>query len=339
MEMAPSSQPAAVDDRRRVDVRSFCEVDIELEADAITFEGSGELAMRRVRLNPPAASDLVIDIEWSGVSTGTERLLWRGNMPPFPGLAYPLVPGYEAVGRVVWADENADRIGERVFVPGARCFEDVQGLFGAAASRLVAPAARVARVSMEPPEDAILFALAATAYHALDGGEPPDLIVGHGVLGRLLARIAMALGAAPPVVWEVSPERLDGEGYAVIEPECDARADYRSIYDVSGDPGLLDELISRLKPGGEVTLAGFYADRLSFAFPPAFMKEARLRVAAEWKDKDLKAVQSLINDGSLSLRGLITHREDAVRAGAAYRSAFEDPACLKMILDWRRIHG
>jgi bacteriochlorophyllide a dehydrogenase len=29
-------------------------------------------------------------------------------------------------------------------------------------------------------------------------------------------------------------------------------------------------------------LAGFYTEPLAFAFPPAFMKEARLRVAAEW---------------------------------------------------------
>jgi myo-inositol-1(or 4)-monophosphatase len=34
----------------------------------------------------------------SGISTGTERLLWDGTMPPFPGLGYPLVPGYETVG-------------------------------------------------------------------------------------------------------------------------------------------------------------------------------------------------------------------------------------------------
>ena len=32
------------------------------------------------------------------ISTGTERLLWSGRMPPFPGMGYPLVPGYESVG-------------------------------------------------------------------------------------------------------------------------------------------------------------------------------------------------------------------------------------------------
>jgi 3-hydroxyethyl bacteriochlorophyllide a dehydrogenase len=84
-----------------------------------------------------------------------------------------------------------------------------------------------------------------------------------------------------------------------------------------------------------VVLAGFYSEPLSFAFPPAFMREARIRVAAEWREADLSAVCALAGTGRLSLDGLITHREDATRAPQAYRTAFGDPECLKMILDWR----
>ena len=107
------------------------------------------------------------------------------------------------------------------------------------------------------------------------------------------------------------------------------------ICDVSGDASLLDTLIGRLAPGGEIVLAGFYSDPLTFTFPPAFMREAKIRVAAEWQPTDLAAVKSLIDSGALSLDGLITHREDAVRAADAYRTAFGDPTCLKMVLDWR----
>jgi len=82
-------------------------------------------------------------------------------------------------------------------------------------------------------------------------------------------------------------------------------------------------------------LAGYYADRLSFAFPMAFMREARLRIAAQWQPDDLETVRRLIDDGGLSLDGLITHRAEALQADAAYRTAFGDPTCLKMILDWR----
>ena len=66
------------------------------------------------------------------------------------------------------------------------------------------------------------------------------------------------------------------------------------------------------------------------------MREARLRVAAEWREPDLAAVAAMAESGALSLDGLITHRCDASQADGAYRTAFGDPACLKMILDWRQ---
>ena len=187
-------------------------------------------------------------------------------------------------------------------------------------------------------EQGVLIALAATAYHAVAAAHssPPGLIVGHGVLGRLMARISLLLAPEPPVVWESNPARRDGAlGYAVIDPATDTRRDYRAVYDVSGDGSLLDTLIARLAPGGELVLAGFYSQPLSFAFPAAFVREARLRVAAEWREADLHAVVALIETGRLNLGGLITHVSAAHDAPAAYRTAFTDPACLKMVLDWR----
>ncbi len=63
-------------------------------------------------------------------------------------------------------------------------------------------------------------------------------------------------------------------------------------------PGCSTRLIARLRPGGEIVLAGFYSDALSFAFPPAFMREARIRVAAEWQPADLDAVRGLIESAA-----------------------------------------
>ncbi|MFC7333560.1 chlorophyll synthesis pathway protein BchC [Rhodocista pekingensis] len=303
---------------------------------AVVLEEPERLSLRQLELAPQTDDDVTVDILWSGISTGTERLLWQGRMPPFPGMGYPLVPGYESVGRVVSAGRTAGRqIGDMVFVPGARCYGEVRGLFGGAASRVVVPGARVIPVDERLGEQAVLLALAATAYHAVVGGGRPDLIIGHGVLGRLLARLAVEAGGAP-VVWETNPTRRGGaEGYTVVDPATDERRDYQAIYDVSGDSKLLDTLVGRLARGGEIVLAGFYSEPLSFTFPPAFMREARFRVAAEWRDPDLVAVKDLIDSGRLSLDGLITHRQEAKDADAAYRTAFGDPACLKMILDWR----
>jgi 3-hydroxyethyl bacteriochlorophyllide a dehydrogenase len=306
---------------------------------AVVVERPEHLVLSHLPLSPPGDDDVVVDVDWSAISTGTERLLWTGSMPPFPGMGYPLVPGYESVGRVVSARGRlGDRVGERVFVPGARCFGEVRGLFGGAASRLVVPAEKALPIDEALGETGVLMALAATAYHVTSrsGAEHPDLIVGHGVLGRLLARLALAAGAPPPVVWERDRERRKGAvGYDVVDPDCDARRDYRVICDVSGDASLLDGLFARLERGGEIVLAGFYSERLGFDFPGAFMREARIRVAAEWQPPDLRAVRTLIETGRLSLDGLITHRSSATTADAAYRTAFGDPACLKMILDWR----
>ena len=314
--------------------------DRRMNALAVVLEKPQQLVLSELALTAPTADDVVVDIEWSGISTGTERLLWLGEMPQFPGLGYPLVPGYESVGRIVEAGASSGRsVGERVFVPGARCFGEVRGLFGGAAATLVVAGSRTTPVADSLGEGAVLLALAATAQHALSAPNAvlPDLIVGHGVLGRLLARLAVAAGGAP-VVWETNAARRDGaEGYALVDPASDERRDYRSIYDVSGDSKLLDTLVMRLAPGGEIVLAGFYSAPLQFAFAPAFMREARLRVAAEWKPADLVAVTDLLASGRLSLDGLITHRVQAAHAASAYRTAFADASCLKMILDWRDV--
>ena len=148
------------------------------------------IGLDSLALKAPVAGDVVVEISHSGISTGTEKLFWSGEMPPFPGMGYPLVPGYETVGTVVETEAGSGlRVGQTVFVPGARCFGAVNGLFGGAASHLIAPAARLVPVDAALGDRACLIALAATAYHALSSIVPGkrSLIVGHGVLGRLLA--------------------------------------------------------------------------------------------------------------------------------------------------------
>ena len=314
-----------------------------ISTKAVVLEKPEHLALQDLDLSQPQDADVVVDVEWSGISTGTEKLLYTGAMPTFPGMGYPLVPGYESVGRITAAGpDSGHQVGERVFVPGARCFGEVRGLFGGAASRLVVPGQRIFKISDELGESAVLLALAATAYHAVTGGGkrdpivPPDLIVGHGVLGRLLARMTVLAEYPAPTVWDTCAERRGGaEGYRVLHPDEDTRRDYHSIYDVSGDAQILDRLIARLAPGGEVVLAGFYSQPLSFMFPPAFMREAQIRAAAEWKPADMLAVRELAESGFLPLDGLITHHADACDAQRAYRTAFGDSSCLKMVLDWR----
>lgn len=314
---------------------------LNMQTTAVLLEGAQRLSLDTIPLNDPQNGDIVVEIAHSGISTGTEKLLWTGKMPAFPGLAYPLVPGYESVGEVVEATPASGlRIGDHVFVPGANCYGEVRGLFGGAARRLVTPADRVQKIDTGFGEEGALLALAATARHVIAGlhNDLPDLIIGHGVLGRMLARLVVVAGGPAPTVWDINPDRMSGaEGYQVIHPDDDPRRDYNTICDVSGAADILNQLMGRITKGGEIILAGFYQEPLNFAFPPAFMKEARIRVAAEWTPEDLAVTRMLVEQGDLSLSGLITHRAHAADAVSAYSTAFNDADCLKMILDWSTV--
>ena len=216
-----------------------------LNSLAVVLEKPEHISLSRLSLDAPAAGDVVIETEWTGISAGTERLLFTGAMPDFPGMGYPLVPGYENVGVAVDAGrETGIEIGARVFVPGARCFGEIRGLHGGAASRLVSPASRVVRVPDWLGERSILLALAATAFHALTGSASLGgvLIVGHGVLGRLLARPRGAFGRD-------ASDRLGDGTRRALKAGWDTRwsrrtmtvaTDYQTVFDVSGDASILD---------------------------------------------------------------------------------------------------
>lgn len=313
-----------------------------MDTMAVVVEEPARVALRRLGLVPPDSGDVVVAVDYSGISMGTEKLMFNGTMPAFPGMGYPLVPGYEAVGTVVDAGATAAAmIGQTVFVPGSSKFEGARGLFGGQARHLVTAAARVIPVPAGWGEAAVLMSLLATAQHAVAGGVMPDLIIGHGVLGRLLARIALATGVEP-VVWEINDARMGGGvsgsgGYRVVRPETDERRDYRSIYDASGDHRIIDTAVTHMARGGEIVLAGFYSEPLSFNFAPAFRREARIRIATEFQPDDLARSLALVDSGRLSLAGLVTHTVPATQAATAYGRAFADPACLKMVFDWRDI--
>jgi 3-hydroxyethyl bacteriochlorophyllide a dehydrogenase len=143
------------------------------------------------------------------------------------------------------------------------------------------------------------------------------------------------------VVWETNPVRAEGAmGYDVIDPATTSAATTRHLRrqrrrlvarfaDRAPRPRRRDRA-GRLLRGAAV----------SFDFPPAFMRELRLRVAAEFKEPDLPRCKALLAEaGRLSFDGLITHRSRPPTPPTAYETAFNDPTCLKMILDWRGANG
>ena len=248
-------------------------------------------------------------------------------MPPFPGMGYPLVPGYESVGRIVAAGPDHRSPHRRdVFVPGATCYGEIRGLFGGASSRIVLPSARAMTIDPALGEKGVLMALAATAQHAIAGPVLPDLIVGHGVVGRLVARLVLAAGGAPPVVWETNPQRTGGAtGYEVSIPTTDTRRGYRCICDASGDSepaGHADHAPRRRWRNRSRRILRRSA---VVRFPDGVHEARRGSASPRNGSRPIwRRCGELIANGSLSLDGLITHRMDATQADQAYRTAFGD---------------
>ena len=306
--------------------------------EAVVFKAPGDITRRTLTLRELASDEIRVETVYSGISTGTERLLYRGEMPSFPGMGYPLVPGYESVGRIVEVGSGAEaQLDQWVFIPGANCYQEARGLFGGASQQLQTSVQRVIPLAGDPGPQMVLLALAATALHAirLAGATLPDLVVGHGVMGRLAARLTVALGGQP-MVWETHADRrFDGEGYLTRDPAYCKGQQFDCILDASGAGDQLDHWVSSLSPGGQIILAGFYSQPLSFHFVPAFLRESQFKVAAQWQPTDLQAVSEMVHDGRLSLDGLVTDLMPATHPQQAYEKAFEDFAALKVVMDWR----
>jgi 3-hydroxyethyl bacteriochlorophyllide a dehydrogenase len=258
---------------------------------------------------------VVVDIEWSGISTGTERLLWAGRMPPFPGMGYPLVPGYESVGRVSEAGAQS----------GAKCGDSVFVLARAASARCAAirrgrSAARGSGRARRPSRNARRAARAPGARRDAPTRSPARsarLIVGHGVLGRFLARLR-ARAARPSLGAQPERATATATGCSPGDPAA-TTADLH----VSGDAADPRHDLIAGAPAGEIVLAGFYAER-SFAFPPAFMREARIGSRRKWREAPTSRRQRLSRRAALARRPHHHHRA-ATEADDAYRTAFGDP--------------
>jgi threonine dehydrogenase-like Zn-dependent dehydrogenase len=178
-------------------------------AAALWYEGPGRAALRPVRRPRAEPGVAIVRTLWSGLSRGTERLVFRGRIPgseyermrapmqegEFP---FPVKYGYSAVGLV--EEGPPDWIGLNVFA-----LQPHQTLFAAALSRLTEVPATV------PARRATLASNMETALNALwdSGAGPGDriVVVGGGLLGLLVTYLAARLPGADVAVVDIDPSR------------------------------------------------------------------------------------------------------------------------------------
>ena len=56
-----------------------------MDTIAVVLSEPEQLTLSRLDLLPPTKSDIVVDVEWSGISTGTERSVLVRSHAAFPG--------------------------------------------------------------------------------------------------------------------------------------------------------------------------------------------------------------------------------------------------------------
>jgi hypothetical protein len=157
----------------------------------------------------PGAGELVVETLWSGISRGTERLVFEGRVPaeehdrmrcPMQegGFDFPVKYGYAAVGRV--ASGPAGRIGQTVFALAPH------------QSRFACPAGMAHPLPDGlPPDRAVLAANMETALTVVwdSGAGPGDrvVVVGAGVVGALAAHLCARLPGAEVTLCDINPAR------------------------------------------------------------------------------------------------------------------------------------
>jgi NADPH:quinone reductase-like Zn-dependent oxidoreductase len=186
-------------------------VEQTIDGVALWYVGPGRVELRTQPIGPPGNNEVRVRALFGAISRGTERLVFRGAVPPsehqrmraplmsgtFP---FPVKYGYAAVGRVEGGPPLLQ--GRNVFA--LHPHQDVFTL----------PVSAVAVVpDGVPPPRAVLAANMETALNAVwDAGPGPAdriTIVGGGVVGLLIARLCARLPGADVTVVDVEPTRAE----------------------------------------------------------------------------------------------------------------------------------
>ena len=210
------------------------------EATAFWVTGPGRGELRRSVLARPDSGQVRVRTLFSGISRGTEALVFNGHIPPseyarmraphqegeFPA---PVKYGYSSVGVV---EEGPDGLlGRTVF-----CLYPHQSAY-------VVPADAVVPLPAEtPPARAVLAANLETAVNALWDGAPRVgdrvAVVGAGVVGALVAWLAGRIPGCRVELVDLNPARAEiahtlSVGFALPSR---AQGEVDLVFEASGSP-------------------------------------------------------------------------------------------------------
>ena len=295
----------------------------------------------------PGADEVLIDVQYTAVSVGTELATFQGLLPR----SFPYWPGYSGAG-VVSATGSA----VRTLQPGDRVAGQVKH-----AARVITQADRVFKLGPRT-------SLRQAAFHQLCfislGGIRRSAIrpgtsvavIGQGIVGQLASRFARIAGAVPLAA--VAPTRRrqnvslapGGSDNFFLLDEA-PRDSFDVVIESSGASGSVRLACELAAPAGTVVLLGGYRAP-ERAFPAeALWQEKHLRVVGAHMsaapDIDPRAslrphraegavIAELLDDGVLDLEPIITHCLPASQANRVYEELASDVlAPVGLLFSWR----
>jgi threonine dehydrogenase-like Zn-dependent dehydrogenase len=315
-------------------------------ARALYHTAPRRVEIRELPTPHPSAGDVVVRTLFSGISGGTERLVYRGEVAE--GLAlddtigalggafrYPFHYGYACVGEV--GDS-----GQRVFA-----FQPHQDVFVARAGDLI-PLPAV------DPAPATLFPLVETALQvtleAEAGYRDRVIVLGAGVLGLLTALLLQRSGRQPlcaePQPWR---RELAGRlGVTVLPPGDLAGQEVPLVIDASGNPDAPAAALGMLAHEGTLLVASWFGTKpVTLPLGGAFHRRrltirstqvstVPARLSAGWTvSRRRSAAAELLPE--LPLAELCTHVFPFDQAAEAFRAVDESPpGLMHAVLDYDR---
>jgi 2-desacetyl-2-hydroxyethyl bacteriochlorophyllide A dehydrogenase len=234
----------------------------EARAFWIVRPGAGEI--RDEQLSPAADGDVSIRALYSGISRGTEALVFQGRVPaseyarmraPFQAGEFPapVKYGYASVGRI---EEGPPELRDRV----AFVLHPHQ-------DRYVVPASAVHVLPDEvPPNRAVLTANLETAINVLWDGAPHAgdriTVVGGGTVGCLVAWLAAKIPGCDVELVDTNPHRAEiarGLGARFSLPAA-ASPDADLVFHTSGSPDGLRVALDAAGFEATIVEASWYGD-------------------------------------------------------------------------------
>ncbi|NHN30868.1 alcohol dehydrogenase catalytic domain-containing protein [Paenibacillus agricola] len=328
-----------------------------MKAKAVVFTNKLQVFVQIVDVQEPGSTDVVIDVEHSWISIGTESSYLRGEriageqayregVDPWP---FPNIAGYQKVGivRSVGSEVHHLQPGDRVFASTSH----VSGMFFRHAGHIspaVTPANQVWKLPEGKPSlDYAGMVLTQVGYNC--GSRPPvhtgdiAVVIGDGLVGQWAAQTLLHRGAEVIVLGR-HDERLaylpqDIRGINMRHPAIqEAWADDRHIsivVDSVGAMSTVSELRSRMKRESHWVSAGFLGESGLIDIQTLRNQEITLHTPSGWTKERMDRTLDGISEGWLQTSSLITHRFPVDQAAAAWQMIVENkPNCLGVILDW-----